>query len=57
MRTETVEIAVEEVTRKTTHHSMEINNMKDGLQEEVEKLRAEVKRRPSAMMMLSLIHI
>ena len=25
--------------------------MKDGLQEEVEKLRAEVKRRPSAMMM------
>ena len=41
MRTETVEIAVEEVTRKTTHHSMEINNMKDGLQEEVEKIRAE----------------
>ena len=51
MRTETVEIAVEEVTRKTTHRSMEINNMKDGLQEEVEKLRAEVKRRPSAIMM------
>ena len=51
VRTETVEKAVEEVTGKTTPHSMEINNMKHGLKEEVEKLRAEVKRRPRAIMM------